>query len=331
MYHDNIASHSIRQVALTDIDVRPGPYCMSFGFDVDQLMQSIKRVGLVNSPLIIRNGLENFNIITGYRRIHASKSLGWKTIPCRILSENEMPPLNCLLLGLYDNLCTRELNNVEKGMILSRLSSMIQRNEILEYYMPLLELPSHGPTLDLYLRLDHELDEKSRESISKGHLSLYAAKLFLEIDNDARTSVLQLILNLKFNINQQRQLVDNIIMLSNNSKRSIVDILEEKTLKNIYCDTRMNNPQKVNAILMTLRSRVFPRLIEAEETFKKTTSDLDLPEGVRISHPPFFESPNYRLEVLFKNGKDLEAKIERLYQTKGFSSLRDPWGRIPDA
>ena len=325
MDHYNIIYNSSHQVALTDIDVQPGPYCMSFGFDHDQLTRSIKRVGLINCPLIIRNSHKKFDIVTGYRRIHALKSLGWKTIPCRILSEFEMPPLKCLLLNLHDNLASRKFNEVEKAMVLSRLSSWVQRAEILKDYMPFLGLPSHGPTLDFYLRLNQELDEKIRESITKGHLSLHAVKLLLEMDNAAKMGIFQLILKLMFNVNQQKQLIDYLIDISTTAKIKIADILEERTLKDICCDTRLNNPQKVSSVLRTLRSRIFPRLIDAEETFKRMASGLDLPEGVRISYPPFFESPNYRMEVLFKNGEELEQKIVHLGRIKSFSRLHDPW------
>ncbi|MBW2144771.1 MAG: hypothetical protein JRG75_10305 [Deltaproteobacteria bacterium] len=236
-----------------------------------------------------------------------------------------MSDLDCLLLNLHDNLSIREFNNVEKGMVLRRLSSWVPRDEILEHYMPLLGLSSHAPTLDFFLKLDKELDEKNKKSIAGGQLSLHAAKLLLEMNTDARLSVSQLILELKFNVNQQKQLIEYIVDISNKNKETIPEILEDVSLKTISSDTRMNNPQKVHFLLRMLRSRIFPRLTDAEETFKSTASALDLPEGVRIQYPPFFEAPNYRLEIFFKNGKELKDKIERLSRTKGISKLRDPW------
>ena len=116
-----------------------------------------------------------------------------------------------------------------------------------------------------------------------------------------------------------------IIDISNNNQEAIPKILEDVSLKNICADTRMNNPQKVHSLLRMLRSRIFPRLTDAEKTFKRTASALDLPEGVRIHHPPFFEAPNYWLEIFFKSGEELKDKVERLSHTKGISKLRDPW------
>jgi hypothetical protein len=325
MNNFNISEVGCQQVSSKDIDDRPGPYCMSFGFDIEPLKRSVRRGGLINSPLLIKNRNEKLDIIIGYRRILALKSLSWDTIPCRIVSYSELSDLECLLLSFYDNLSFREFNHVEKGMVLTRLSSWIPRDEILEHYMPFLGLSSHAPTLDFFLKLDKELDEKVKESIVEGLLSLHAAKLLLEMNTDGRLSVFQLMTKLKFNVNQQKQFIEYIIDLSLKNKKTIPEIFKDVSLKNICSDTRMNDPQKAHAILGMLRSWIFPRLTHAEKTFKRMASALDLPEGVRIHYPPFFEAPNYRLEFFFKSGKELMDKVERLSRTEGLLKLRDPW------
>jgi len=304
---------------------------MSYGFDVKKLIESIRRVGLINSPVLKKNRDGKLSVVIGYRRIHALKSMGWDKIPCRILSESELTPLECLLLNLHDNLCYRDFNVVEKSMALSRLSSWLQRDEILNNYMPLLGLPSHEPTFFIYCRLDKELEEEIKASLTKGQLSLYAAKMFLDMDIGARSSIFRCIITLKFNINQQKQLIDYLLDISRGNYGSIPDILKEKTLKNIYSDTRMNNPQKVNALIRVLRSRLFPQLTAAETAFKKMVSGLDLPKGVSIKFPPFFEAADYRMQILFKDGKDLKEKIERLSGTEELAKLHDPWEKDSNA
>ena len=68
------SASAVHQVDIKDIDVRPGAYCMSFGFDLAPLTESIQRVGLINNPVLIRDGTEKLTIIVGYRRIHALKN-----------------------------------------------------------------------------------------------------------------------------------------------------------------------------------------------------------------------------------------------------------------
>ena len=46
-----------------------------------------------------------------------------------------------------------KFNEIETGMILERLNPHVPREEILDHYMPLLNLPFHASTLDFYLKL----------------------------------------------------------------------------------------------------------------------------------------------------------------------------------
>ena len=314
-----------QQVELKDIDTSPGPYCMTFGFDLNPLILSIESVGLINSPLLIeeRNGI--LTIVAGYRRINALKSMGCHKIPCRVLPESGLSPLESLLTNLHDNLVTRKLNEVEKGMVLNRLDKMVSRPEIIEHYMPLLDLPSHEPTLLMYVNIEARLEKEIKEYLVQGPLSLQSVDLLLKMEHDARTSVAKVILFLKFNINQQRQFIDYIIDITNANKISIQELLHSNSIQNIISDTQMNNPQKGRAVLQVLKSRRYPLLVQSEMVFKKMVSGLDLPKGVNISAPPYFESPQYRLEVLFKDGKQLAENIKRLSCTRGLEGLRNPW------
>ncbi len=309
------------------IEDSPGPYCMSFGFDIRPLAQSIDRVGLVNCPLLIENKNAELTIILGYRRIHALKTLGWDRIPCGILSESRLSPLECLLLNLYDNLATRKLNEVEKGMVLNRLHSQVQGKEMLEVYMPLLELPSHEPTLLFFIKLEQELDTGIKEYLVQKKISLQIAKMLLKMESDERSHVFNFMSNIKFNVNQQKQFIDNIIDLAVIEKKPSYELLNEPSLKGILVNKHSNNPQKAKAILKLLRGRRFPSLVKAEKAFKKKVSSLDLPKSASIHAPPYFEEPHYRLEVLFREGKELRETINRLTLSEGLDELGDPWDK----
>ena len=311
-----------------NLDDNPGPFCMSFGFDLSIMLQSIKNIGMVNAPLLLEKGDGRLAIIAGYRRIQALKVLKWKKIPCRIFSESQLSPLECLLLSLHDNLVTRQLNDVEKGMVLSRLASYLPKTTILEQYMPLLNLPSHESTLLVFQRLERKLDEKIKEYLARGRLSLQAAKMILEMDSEARSHVAHLIAKLKFNINQQKQFLDLLVDISFANKQLVSEFLKEYPLEKMYSSYDcLNNPQKVKAALQFLRTKRFPSLLHAERNFKKAISNLTLPNGVRIDFPPFFEASSYRLEISFNNGKELKKKMEVLTGNGHLENLGDPLER----
>ncbi len=322
--------HKITQIIphivdLKDIDDQPGPYCMSFGFNLRPLIKSIKKFGLVNPPLVVENKQGKMTIIIGYRRIQALKSLGWDKIPSRILSKSELYPPECLLLNLHDNIATRNLNEVEKGMVLSRLENYFNRTEILKQYMPLLDLPSHEPILIFFINLEKNFKKDIKEYIVQGHMSLKTAKMLLEMDLESRHSVFHLISNIKFNVNQQIQLIDYLVDLSNINGKSVSMFLKEQPFENICSDTHLNNPQKANALLRQLKAKRFPTLHQAETAFKDKVLKLGLPKDIRVIAPPYFEAPHYRLEVLFKDGKELVEKTKSLLRIDGLKDLRNSW------
>jgi ParB family transcriptional regulator, chromosome partitioning protein len=325
MNTQKIAKTELHIIDAGKIKDSPGPYGMSFGFELTPLVRSIKRVGLVNVPILIEDGKGTKTVVSGYRRIQAVKSLEWDNIPCRVLQESDFSPLECLLLNLHENLATRSLNNVEKGMVLSHLNSYLPLTEIMKDYMSLLDLPLHEETFDLFLRIEKELDENIKIHLARGHISLQVVRMLLEMDPVSRLPVFGLISKLKFNINQQLQLINYIIDISHITKAPIIELLKDQPLEKICLNDNLNTPQKAKAVLRLLRTRRFPSLTEAEKTFNKTVSKLDLPKRVRIEPPLFFESPDYRLEILFKEGKELREKIDCLFQTKGIEELGNPW------
>ncbi len=312
-------------VDFVDIDDSPGPFCMSFGFELEPLIQSIQNVGMVNPPLLIQKKSGTYTIIAGYRRIRALKFLDIKKTPCRILSESRVSELECFRLNLHDNLATRVFNEVEKGMVLSRLTSLVSQDQILNRYMPLLGLPSHSEKFFFYLRLEKELEKEIKIHLAQGRMSLQVARLLLEIGRGDRNRVFELISALNLNINYQKQLIDYIIDISNIKRIPVSTFLAENFFSDILQKEGFNKPQKVKALFHSLRVLRFPTLVRAEENFSKNVTRLGLTKGVKVSAPPYFESPHFRLEILFRNGTELKEKLRILTKKEGLEVLGNPW------
>jgi hypothetical protein len=317
------------QVALDDIDDSPGPFCMSFRFDLEPLIQSIRQVGLINPP-ILKSDPGGLTVVAGYRRIMALKTLNLDSVWCRMISAlDDIPSLECLLLNLYDNLSIRSLNEVEKGMVLSRLAAWAPRNDILSCYMPLLGLPADEKYLRFFLEIERDFGKRVKGFIAEGRLAWQVIKILSEMDAGSRASFLNFISDIRFNNNQQSQFIEHVVDLTFIENKSIPQILGEEALNNLRSSTHMNRPQQAKAILDQLRMRRNPCFVSAEKGFKKMVSDLNLPDGIQIIAPPFFEKEHYRLEVLFKEGRDLKTSLDKLTQIKDLSELRQPWKKGP--
>jgi hypothetical protein len=316
----NIKFHSVNT---EQIPIEPGPYCMSFAFDPQTLERSLDAVGLVHPPLL-EEGRDGFLVVTGSRRIAAARALLWDKIPCMVIQRANITPLECLNINLYDNVCSRAVNEIEKAMILSRLRPFVSLREILNRYMPLLGLPSNEASFLLYLRFVDDLVQDAQESFAKGQLCLKAAKMLVELGRASQKAIFHIIEKIKLNFNEQIQFIEYIIDLCKIDGVEIPDYLEEIMKQNALCDPNMNNPQKAKALMRFLRMKRFPNLSKSERKFKTRVAQLDLPKGVTINHSPYFEDTDYRLQIIFSNGQALKGLLKAL-STKNFEFIGDPW------
>ena len=323
-----IANILPQQVNLNQIDDFPGPYCMSYGFDPGPLAASIKRIGLINSPILARKGEgeteDEFVVVAGFRRIRVLKALNRTELPCRVLPET-IPPFKCLLLNLHDNLTVRNFNAVEKGMALARLAELLPVEEVIEIFMPLFDLPSRKETLQHFVRIETSLDPRAKDLIACGNLSTQAAIPLLEMDPAARKTICRYFSIVKFSKNQQAQFVDFVNDLSHIETNSIARLLDESVFMEILENGRMNSPQKARALIKLLRTRRLPHLVKAEKNFKNSIEKLALPAGFQMIPPPYFEGPHYKLEISFKDGRDLSEKLIILGKNEGVSKFKAPW------
>jgi ParB family transcriptional regulator, chromosome partitioning protein len=318
------ATAPLRPIGMEAISIQRGPYCMSFGYDETRLARSIEKVGLLNPPSLSENTTGGFDVVSGYRRVEAARFLGWEEIFCRDLTDLKMTTLDLLLLNLYDNLSTRSFNEIEKAMVLKRLSALVSQAKVIKDYMPLLGLSSYEPILRTYM-LFEELEEPVKGGLAQGTLSAQAARLLLDFDVPSRLSIYECIFNLKLNYNHQKQLIEYLLELSDIENRSIHEILSGEPLAGILGKEHPNSPQKARSLLGVLRAMRNPRVADAERRFQHQLSLIHLPPGVRINHPPFFEETSFTLEISFEDGRTLKEKIVQISNTEGIENIQAPW------
>jgi hypothetical protein len=320
----HILGRHLTWVSLEKLQAAPGPYTMSFGFDQEPLCNSIRRIGLVNPPCIARDKGGQIEIVTGYRRLLVLKQLGWVRVGCEDLTSSLPAAHERLLFAFYDNLASRTFNPVEKAMVLARFVPLLKREDILNIIMPLLSIASHEDTLNFYMRLV-ELGSEIKEALVRDRLCLKAAKALLNLEPESRESVFRWISDLSLSFNQQLQYIDIMMDLSIIYKKSCSQIMELEPFQNIMGDERLNNPQKSKKVLEELCFLRYPKWRRAETRFKEKLQLLNLPEGTRVDHPPFFEASGYRLEVQFREGKELMEKLGHLSLLPGLQEFEDPF------
>jgi ParB-like chromosome segregation protein Spo0J len=309
-------------IDIKDLDENPGPFCMSYGFNLNKIIASIKAVGLINRPLVRRNRAGSLDIVAGYRRILALKALNLEKVSCVELDNLALTDRDLLLLNMYDNICTRSFNQVEKAMILNRLIKFFSMEDIYLSFMSMFDISSRREA-DLLVKLE-KFDDESKEIIARERMPVKTIELLLEQDTHARNLILKWISKLKLNTNQQALFIEYINDISIKEDKSIHEILIEKNFTDLV-ESSQNIPQRAKRFMDRLKERRLPVLIRYEKEFSNQIFELGLPHNVRIKHSPNFESQDFLLEISFRDGKMLKKVINELERNNGLSNIKDPW------
>jgi ParB family transcriptional regulator, chromosome partitioning protein len=79
---------------------------------ITELIDSIRKVGLLH-PIVVRvNGNEHFQVVCGCRRYTACKALRWKKIPCMVIDANDREAFE---ISLIENMHRSSLEPIEEA------------------------------------------------------------------------------------------------------------------------------------------------------------------------------------------------------------------------
>ncbi|TGK03863.1 ParB/RepB/Spo0J family partition protein [Leptospira semungkisensis] len=102
---------SKKEISLSDILTNPDQPRVFGKEDVGDLVESMKRLGLIE-PIVVRKQGKKFQIVAGERRFQAAKILGWKSVP---VVETEASEDRCYEIALAENEKRKSLNPWEVG------------------------------------------------------------------------------------------------------------------------------------------------------------------------------------------------------------------------
>ena len=187
------------QVALGDIDLFSEDhdrYLFRYGRDSDLVMESIRKVGLIN-PVILMNRPDSdvaYSVICGYQRILACKKLGQVRYDAKVidgLNDEEV-----LLLVLHDNLSSIGFNEIEKGIVLKKFLAIgYSYDRLIAEIAPLLEIPPNKNIIDKYLSV-LGLDCEIKQSVARSELEFERAFLLISLD-DSNSSISNCFISLR--------------------------------------------------------------------------------------------------------------------------------------
>lgn len=296
-------------VSLQEVDLRDETFCISYGFALDSLKRSIEKVGLVHPPLLQKASHGRYRIVCGWKRIFALYELGTQMFTAVVLPEG-VREQDAFLLTLNENLSHRNLNPVETALAIHKLTRYVTLQEIQEEFLPLLGLGKSLSLLKMYTAI-LDLEEEIKIGLASGTITREIVPGFLRFSPQERITLSQLITRLKLSKSKQVELIENCAVIKERDGVDIESILKSEEVNEIFLDQKIGLVAQGDRIREYVRRLRYPRLAQAEESFRKKKERLTL-KGLDLIPPPYFEGEEFRISFSFTTVDEFKKRLALL-------------------
>ena len=165
--NENNNVSNVSEILIDDIEINPFQPRTNFVQEkIYELTESIRELGIIQPITVRKLGYNKYQLISGERRLRASKELNLKKIPCYIRIANDEQMLE---MALVENIQRENLNPIEIALSFKRLideckltqeecgSKLGKKRSTITNFLRLLKLP-----IEIQ-------DALKREKISVGH------------------------------------------------------------------------------------------------------------------------------------------------------------------
>lgn len=237
-------------------------------YELQELADSIRANGVLQPLTVRKRSAQEYELVTGERRLRASKLAGLTTVPCILISCDDE---RAAVLALLENLQRVDLGPFEEAEGICRLIATwgVTQEEAAR------RLGKKQSTIANKLRL-LKLTEPEREMIVKTGLTERHARALLRIQDDSlRISALQQIIEKNLNVKQTEEFISRLL--------EHLEMREKKISKRtvVIKDVRifMNTIQKA---VSTMRLSGIPAVTAQNETDEYIECVVRIPKAEAV-------------------------------------------------
>ncbi|NNK84095.1 MAG: ParB N-terminal domain-containing protein [Desulfobacterales bacterium] len=285
-------------IDLSSIDLEDDTFRITTDTGIKKLIFSIKNVGLLNPPILLKK-TSSFQVISGFRRISAYINLDRAKIPARIVASDKKK-LECLELAITDNSLQRSLNLIEQSRSLSKLSEFYTENNQLTKAASVLGLPEN-PAIIEKIKNICILPLEIQNGVLSNTISLTMAIELGKLKKHEGAAFAIFFDNFKLSLNKQKEIITHIKEIAIIENISIINLLTKNYLQEILADQELDRNQKINLIRSYLKQRRFPQITKAEKNLEEKIKQLNLQSNIKLIAPKNFEATTFSLNLQFDN------------------------------
>ena len=206
--NDNEKNANNSSVNFNDIDInliRLNPNQPRTNFnqkDISDLASSIKELGLIQ-PITVKEDEDNYELISGERRLRAFKQLSIKTIPAYVRNANDQTSLE---MALVENIQRKDLDPIEIAISYSRLIDELNlsQDEMSK------RVGKDRSTISNYIRL-LKLDPIIQSGIRDNFISMGHGRCLINIESkDQQILIYEKILRNSLSVRQTEKIVKEL-------------------------------------------------------------------------------------------------------------------------
>jgi hypothetical protein len=299
----------LRPISLKEINFDDTRFRFSLDRPDEKLIFSIQRAGLIE-PVIVKSSGQAFILVTGWRRVEASREAGLKEIPALVMPSG-WTDLSLFSLAFFESYPRKDFSLAEKALIIKKFIEFgLSPEGVIEEFLTRLELPPERQTIDL-LRQLASLDW-ALPSIHRGRWKISTARLFLSFFPEERRAILDL--GEALNHNQQAELIELLFTLKKRQKVGLDTILTEEDIKPLIQAVREKQPRAGLELLTALRKRTYPLVTEINRQMQAALRQINLPGNSRLDYDHSLEKSSLTISFEARTREEMELVVEQLKQ-----------------
>ena len=199
-YNESVVGNVV-ELTLDQIEVNPFQPRTNFNQEaIEDLAKSVQALGVIQPITVRKTDSENFQLVSGERRLRAAKSVGLLTIPSFICNADDQESLE---MALVENIQREDLDPIEIALSYQRLINEIEltQEELSE------RVGKKRSTITNYIRL-LRLDPIIQTGIRDGFISMGHGRALISIeDRSTQLSIYEQILAKGLSVRATEKLV----------------------------------------------------------------------------------------------------------------------------
>jgi hypothetical protein len=288
------------------IDLEDHTYVIPDYRPIDGLKLSVSRIGIIDRPHLKLSGYPRLVPVIGFRRLLVARELGFKVLQVEIIDESAAEA-DCYEFSFWESVGKRRLDTASKAETIKRLMELFPRSEVVERFLPPLEIPPRGPRIERMLRIA-SLTEQTLAALASGRILERTADAISFRTQQEQKLLTGLALRAGLNCNKASDTIEKIIDIAISQGKEVGEILERAYEHGLDLT---NSREKIDGehLRNIVNGILDPDYESARADYQRWLSELDTPHWIKVSPATSLEDPSINISIRAENRESAEALL----------------------